>query len=79
VVEIRDDQGKEWPVPAVAITPLALSLPVGRYTIRVKNPAFAATLSLNAEVSAHPTPNARPVVGEFRRIDVDQYLKGMGW
>ncbi|HXO27842.1 MAG TPA: hypothetical protein VOA80_10885 [Thermoanaerobaculia bacterium] len=79
LVEIRDTAGKARPVPAAAYTPIVLSVPPGRYTIRLRNPAFPRPAVITAEVPAGG--GARPVraVAEFRAGDPDEFLKGMGW
>ncbi|HVR06572.1 MAG TPA: protein kinase [Thermoanaerobaculia bacterium] len=79
VVEIRDARGKTQLVPAHAYTPLVLSLPPGRFTVRLTNPAFSQAAVLEAEVPADG--GAHPVrrVAEFKAGDADEFLKGMGW
>ena len=79
VVEIRDESGALLPVPASAITPLVLALPAGRYTIRLRNPSFAEAITVSAEVPLGSAASSPTVTGEFRRVDVNEYLKGMGW
>jgi serine/threonine-protein kinase len=79
VIEIRDGHGTSLPVPASAITPLVLTLPAGRYAIRLRNPSFAESITVSAEVPLGAGVSSPAVVGEFRRVDVDEYLKGMGW
>jgi serine/threonine-protein kinase len=79
VVEVRDAEGKTQPIPAAAYTPIVLSLPPGRYRIRLRNPAFQQSAVIAAEVSAGGGTQPVRAVAEFRAGDVDEFLKGMGW
>jgi serine/threonine-protein kinase len=79
VIEIRDAQGRTQPVPAAAYTPIVLSLPAGRYTIRLSNPAFPQPAVIAAEVPAGGGTQPVRTVAEFRAGDPDEFLKGMGW
>lgn len=79
VVEIRDAQGKAWPVPASAYTPVVLSLPPGRYTVQLRNPAFPRPAAVVADVPAGGGAVPVRTLAEFAAGDVDQFLKGMGW
>ena len=79
VIEVRDAEGKTQPIPAGAYTPIALSLPPGRYTIRLRNPAFEQSAVIAAEVPTGGRTQSVRAVAEFRAGDVDEFLKGMGW
>ncbi|HEY6321531.1 MAG TPA: serine/threonine-protein kinase [Thermoanaerobaculia bacterium] len=79
VVEVRDARGKSQPIPAAAYTPIVLSLPPGRYTIRLRNPAFPQPAVIAAEVPAGSETQPVRAVAELRAGDADEFLKGMGW
>ena len=75
---IRRSLVRHWPRRAIGgapDTPLALDLPPGEYTVRVRNPAFADTLALTATVK--PGAVERRVV-EFRRVDAADYFRKTG-
>ena len=75
VTEVVQTDGTRRPLGAVALTPLALDLPPGDYTVRVRNPAFAVTLSMTATVK--PTAVERRLL-EFRRVDASDYFRRTG-
>lgn len=79
VVEVRDAQGKTQPIPAAAYTPIVLSLAPGRYTIRLRNPAFPQPAVIVAEVPAAGEARPARTLAEFRAVDADEFFKGMGW
>jgi nucleoid-associated protein YgaU len=79
VVEVRGAEGKTWPIPAAAYTPIALSLPLGRYTIRLRNPAFPRPAVIAAEVPAGGGAQGVRAVAEFRAGDADEFFNEMGW
>jgi serine/threonine protein kinase len=79
VVEVRDAAGKTTPMPPAAYTPIVLSLPPGRYTIRLRNPAFSRPAVIAAEVPAGGDAQPVRAVAEFRAGDADEFLKEMGW
>ncbi|HEV3457469.1 MAG TPA: serine/threonine-protein kinase [Thermoanaerobaculia bacterium] len=79
VVEVRDGAGKTRPMPPAAYTPIVLSLPPGRYTIRLWNPAFPRPAVIAAEVPAGGGAQPVRAVAEFRAGDPDEFLKEMGW
>jgi tRNA A-37 threonylcarbamoyl transferase component Bud32 len=75
VSEVVDASGTRRAIGGAADTPLALELPAGDYTIRVRNPSFADTLSLTATV--RPGAVERRLV-EFRRVDAADYFRKTG-
>ncbi len=79
VVEVRDAAGKTRPMPPAAYTPIVLSLPPGRYTIRLRNPGFPRPAVIAAEVPAGRDAPPVRAVAEFRAGDADEFLKEMGW
>ena len=75
VAEVVDAGGTRRAIGGAAQTPLALELPPGEYTVRVRNPAFADALSLTAVVK--PGAVERRLV-EFRRVDAADYFRKTG-
>jgi serine/threonine-protein kinase len=75
VAEVVDAAGMRRALGGAPDTPLALELPPGEYTVRVRNPAFADTLSLTATVK--PGGTERKLV-EFRRVDAAEYFRKTG-
>jgi hypothetical protein len=75
VAEVVDAAGLRRALDGAPDTPLALELPPGEYTVRVRNPAFAGTLSLTATVK--PGGTERKLV-EFRRVDAAEYFRKTG-
>jgi hypothetical protein len=75
VAEVVDASGMRRALGGAPDTPLALELPAGEYTVRVRNPAFADALSITATVK--PGAVERRVV-EFRRVDAADYFRKTG-
>jgi hypothetical protein len=75
VTEIVQADGTRRPLGAPALTPLALELPAGEYTVRVRNPGFSGPLSMTAIVK--PAAVERRLL-EFRRIDAADYFRRTG-
>lgn len=75
VTEVVDAGGTRRAVSGVPDTPLALELPPGAYTVRVRNPGFADTISLTATV--RPAEVERRLL-EFRRVDASDYFRRTG-
>ena len=75
VAEVVDASGTSRAIGDATDTPLALELPAGEYTVRVRNPAFAHVLSLTAVVKAGAVERR---VGEFRRVDAADYFRKTG-
>jgi len=75
VAEVTDARGSRQALGAAPDTPLALDLPPGEYTVRVRNPGFSDTLSLTAVVK--PGAVERRVL-EFRRVDAAEYFRKTG-
>ena len=74
VAEVTDARGSRQTLDGGPDTPLALALPPGEYTVRVKNPGFPDT-SLTAVVK--PGAVERRLV-EFRRVDAAEYFRKTG-
>jgi hypothetical protein len=79
VIAIRNQRGAPQPVPKPATTPLVLSLPPGRYTLRLRNPAFTHSVAVETVVAAGPGAGPARAVAEFRAADADTFLKRMGF
>jgi tRNA A-37 threonylcarbamoyl transferase component Bud32 len=79
VTMIRDEHGVPQPLPKPATTPLVLSLPAGHYSIRLENPAFSHSVTIEAVVAAGSEARPARAVAEFRAADADDFLKRMGW
>jgi eukaryotic-like serine/threonine-protein kinase len=75
VAEVVDASGLRRAIGGAPDTPLALELPPGEYTVRVRNPAFAEALALTATVK--PGAVERRLV-EFRRVDAADYFRKTG-
>lgn len=74
VTSVRDDAGKEW-ITGANLTPLALAVPPGRYTVSFARPDGRTTVA-TADVAAMQTANC---VGEFSPIDPIDYFEDAGW
>jgi serine/threonine protein kinase len=75
VTEVVRADGTRPALGDIPVTPLALDLPPGDYTVRVRNPGFAETRSLTATVK--PAAVERRLV-EFRRVDASEYFRRTG-
>jgi serine/threonine protein kinase len=75
VMEVVRSDGTRRTVDGPAVTPLALELPPGDYTVRVRNPGFADALSVTATV--RPAAVERRLL-EFRRVDAADYFRKTG-
>jgi tRNA A-37 threonylcarbamoyl transferase component Bud32 len=75
VTEVVRADGTRPPLGGLAVTPFALDLPPGDYTVSVRNPGFAETRSLTATVKAAAVE--RRLV-EFRRVDASEYFRRTG-
>jgi serine/threonine-protein kinase len=75
VTEVVRADGTRPPLGGLAVTPLALDLPPGDYTVSVRNPGFAETRSLTATVK--PAAVEHRLV-EFRRVDASEYFRRTG-
>lgn len=76
VVSVRRDDGTEVAISADRATPLRLSVPAGRYTVTVRDPATGATASRTADVAASLT--ARVVI-QARPVSAEELLRRLGW
>jgi PEGA domain-containing protein len=74
-MEVVRSDGTRRTVDGPAVTPLALELPPGDYTVRVRNPGFADALSVTATV--RPAAVERRLL-EFRRVDAADYFRKTG-
>jgi tRNA A-37 threonylcarbamoyl transferase component Bud32/tetratricopeptide (TPR) repeat protein len=72
VIEIADASGKKMPLPATRFTPLSLTLPVGEYSVTLKNPSGPA-VTRKARV-----PMSEPLLVPFRPVDALEYLRQVG-
>ena len=75
VTEVVQPDGTRRIMDGPAVTPLALELPPGEYTVRVRNPGFAQPLSVTATVK--PAAVERRLL-EFRRMDASDYFRRTG-
>jgi eukaryotic-like serine/threonine-protein kinase len=75
VVSITDASGAARPLPAEAVTPLALEVPAGKYSITLRSPSSGATTVLKTEVRAGETTRA---LAEVERVDAVTFLSRMG-
>jgi len=76
VVEVVDESGKRWPLPANRFTPLFLSLPAGEYAVTLKNPQAGAAVTRKARVKVATT---EPLLVELRRVNAEDYLRRVGF
>ncbi len=76
VVEIVDPSGKQWPLPANRFTPLFLTLPVGEYSVTLKNPGAGPAVTRKALVKAAATES---LLVELRRVNAEDYLRRVGF
>jgi tRNA A-37 threonylcarbamoyl transferase component Bud32/tetratricopeptide (TPR) repeat protein len=75
VVDIVDGAGKRWPLPAARFTPLFLSLPVGEYSVTLKNPRAGAAVTRKVRVKSAAT---EALLVELRPVDAQEYLRRVG-
>ena len=75
VLEVKDAQGASQALPPNRFTPLALALPPGEYTVRVRPPSGASPRSITVTVRAS---GAETRVVEFARVDAAAYLRKSG-
>jgi tetratricopeptide (TPR) repeat protein len=75
VVEVVDESGKRWPVPATRFTPLLMTLPVGEYKVTLKNPE-AGPVTRKAIVK---TATTESLLVELRRVNAEEYLRKVGF
>ena len=71
VAAIRDAGGAERPLPADAVTPLAVALPAGVYTVTLRDPRSGAARQCTATVAAGASADCR---AEFSRIDAREFV-----
>ncbi len=76
VVEVTDATGAPVTLPDDAVTPMAVALPPGNYTIRVRHPELPEVRSTTAMVTAGATTT---VTVEVVAQSVDSFLAKMGW
>lgn len=76
VVEVQDGAGNAVALPADAATPLALALPPGDYTVRVRHPEVPEARSASARVAAGATTT---VTIEVVAQSAESFLAKMGW
>ena len=75
VVAVKDARGAARDLGPAPVTPLALALPPGDYTVEVRNPAFPGPQS--ARVTVRSGGVERCLV-EFRRLDAAEYFRKSG-
>jgi hypothetical protein len=76
VIEVADPSGKRWPLPATKFTPLSLTLPVGEYSVTLKNPHTGPAVTRKVLVT---TAASEPVLVVLRRVDAEEYLRKAGF
>jgi hypothetical protein len=76
VLEVRDASGTAVSLPGSAVTPLAIALPEGDYTVRVRHPEVPQARSATAHVVAGRTAT---VTIEVVSQDPNSFLAKMGW
>ncbi len=76
VAEIRSAAGELIPVPEPGVTPLAVQLPAGSYTVSLRNPLLGKHGS--AQVEVQPGQTLRCQVG-IEQLDGAAFLKKLGW
>lgn len=75
IVEIRDAEGEPVPLEGPRHTPVRLALPPGTYTISLEGPASQEPMTITAEIEALRSTER---VVELGKVDVDEYLEGVG-
>lgn len=76
VVRVIDAEGHDVPLPDERSTPLALSLPAGRYTAEIRHPDAAAPGTCRAEVGAGATAVCST---DLYRLEPLDYFREAGW
>ena len=76
VVRLRDQDGREIPLPADPSTPLVFDLPPGRYTAELAHPDAAAPSTCRAALTAGETAYC---TASLHRIEARQYFREAGW
>ncbi len=76
VVRLTDALGRELPLPPERFTPLAVTLPPGRYAIELANPRSPATRRCEVEVPAGTSVACR---AEFARVDAAAFIEQVGF
>jgi hypothetical protein len=76
VVEIADDTGKKWPLPATRFTPFSLTLPAGQYSVTLRNPEAGPAVTRKAMVKA---AGSESLLVELHRVDPEDYLRKAGF
>jgi eukaryotic-like serine/threonine-protein kinase len=76
VVEVVDAGGTHHEPSGVRYTPLAIPLPPGAYTVRVRNPGAAELLAAPATVRSQVVETVSVV---FRRVKAEDYLLKTGF
>jgi serine/threonine-protein kinase len=76
VTEIRSAAGDLVAVPEPGVTPLAVPLPPGSYTVLLRNPLLGKAGSAEVEVRAGETLRCQVPI---ERIDSAAFLKKLGW
>ncbi len=75
VISIRDDGGSSVELPAARITPLAVGVPAGRYTVTVRQPDSGRELTARVAVGA----DGGQVAVEFPAPTLDEFLRMVGY
>jgi hypothetical protein len=75
VTSIRDDGGSSVGLPAARITPLAVDVPAGRYTVTVRQPDSGRELTAQVSVGA----GGGQVAVEFPAPTLDEFLRMVGY
>ncbi len=71
-----DASGKRVSLPPTRFTPLFLTLPIGEYTVTLKNPQAGPAVTRKARVRAAAT---EPLLVELQHVDADEYLRRVGF
>lgn len=75
VTSVRDERGASVELPAETVTPLALLVAGGRYTVTVRHPDSGRELTAPVTVGA----SGGQVAVEFSTLTVDQFLHLVGY
>lgn len=76
VTEIRAASGALMPIPAPGVTPLAVVLPPGRYTVSLRNPLLGKTGSTEVNLQAGATLRCQVSI---EQLDSAAFLQKLGW
>lgn len=75
VTEVRDAHGEPVALDGPRHTPVRLALPPGTYTLVLRNPSLPEPVEISAEIRAG---EATERLVELGKVDVDEYLEGVG-